>query len=203
MFESLRSALDIRLHTIFTCELAPGCPGSDGETDDVVDAAGLGYTALDQEWKDYKLPLKPIKQRLDRSGFGRLLTHRSTVPLNVQMPPVSSAAPTASIRHYLDPDALGPLLSDSIDDEVIFPSLQLVPTDETGDELKRSRWDYERRAPGWCGREPRSDRCWKANGGGAGFHAASMWRSKMAKLKEAESSEAEVSEKGPGFVVQV
>jgi hypothetical protein len=201
MFESLRSALDIRLHTIFTCELAPGCPG--GETDDVVDAAGLGYTALDKEWKDYKLPLKPIKQRLDRSGFGRLLTHRSTVPLNVQMPPVSSAAPTASIRHYLDPDALGPLLSDSIDDEVIFPSLQLVPTDETGDELKRSRWDYERRAPGWCGREPRSDRCWKANGGGAGFHAASMWRSKMAKLKEAESSEAEVSEKGPGFVVQV
>lgn len=208
-FEEFRSKLTISIHTVFLCDMKPPPEDAEpvkGDGQSESERKGeLGFMAVDKEWEEYSLPLKKSKKRYDLHGIRQTLRHSTSVLLNIRMPP-STGATSDSIRHYTDPAALGIVLSRNVDDQVTFPLLnqELVP--ETG-ELKRNKWDgWEGvRRMGWCYHRSDNERardCYESNKGGGGNHAASMWRSKVEKIKEREEKARAKQDPPTGLVVQ-
>lgn len=202
------------MNTVFRCDITPD-PST--TSDSLGDAARanrkdeLGYTVEDEAWKEYELPIKKLKKRLDVSRTRSFFTHRTTIPLDVRLQSgltsdgSISTENASAIKHYLDAEALAPVISATISDDVSFPLLQLGNVAETEQELKRARWDVYGgvRQQGWCfGKEHPSRKCWESNGGGGSYHAARMWQSKVEKQKERDTRSKTEQESEAALVVQ-
>ena len=135
-----------------------------------------------------------------------MLQHRATTPIKTYLAPYKGSE---IVKHYLEVGALGPVLSNSVDDQVEFLALAPTVREETKDELKKFRWGYfdNRRQAGWCWREDQdrfSSKCWEMNGGGGGYHAARLWQAKEArKANETAQWAGSGSTQIPGLVVQM
>lgn len=226
-FETIRSNLLINLHTAFACQLHVHTPTSHAEThlegDEEETKSELGRTEVDDEWAEYELPPSAeIKKRVvDWSGMSPPLNKRTSVPLDARLPNSTSTddlnVEGSRFVHYLDPTALGPVMTDLDTTSVEFPLLNQIWREEDKDEkLKKRKWDtnHPARSNGWCrgdndqfSRRGRSGPigCWSMNGGGGAKHAARMWQAKEAKKRGEEVSKKEGDKgiNGGGFIVQV
>ncbi|WWD00315.1 hypothetical protein V866_007226 [Kwoniella sp. B9012] len=157
-FESYRSGLEFRLTTIFLCEPL-----------DPYTARSKEAQSEDDEWTEYELPSRENKKKL---RVGTHLTHTGSIPIHLTLTTRhtigSEVAPAPT--HYLDPDALGPV--------ILFPSQQHwqehgtlgVTQEESKDQLRKNRYSsarYERYRPG--------------NIGGGFLHAARLWQKKESR----------------------
>ncbi|OCF59071.1 hypothetical protein L486_03570 [Kwoniella mangroviensis CBS 10435] len=157
-FESYRSMLEFRLTTIFLCEPL-----------DPYTAKSEDTQSEDDDWTEYELPSRENKKKL---RVGTHLTHTGSIPIHLALTTRHTTADEAAPAptHYLDPDALGPV--------ILLPSQQNsqehsrlgVMKEESKDQLRKNRYSsarYDRYRPG--------------NIGGGFLHAARLWQKKESK----------------------
>lgn len=176
---------------------------------------------LDTEWDNYALPVRKSKRR-NNALRGMEFQHTSLIPLDAMLssdeantipfPMTGRLLENGRLVHYLDEGALAPVLSESVEDQIDFPSLNQAIHEETEEERKRSRWGpnvHVGRRDGWCHRANPCRMCYELNGGGGPKLASAMWQSKLANEQEAVRSRADGTETVAGgdhakhaFVVQ-
>src|SRR4051812_24860190 len=103
------------MNTVFRCDIASDLSTASDSSRDTARANKkneLGYTVEDEAWKEYELPIKKLKKRLDVSRTRLFFTHRTTIPLDVRFQsgltsdgPISVENDSA-IKHYLAAEAL-------------------------------------------------------------------------------------------------
>jgi hypothetical protein len=177
VFTTLTPQLSFTLQTTFLCSKTPASEGEGNQNED---------ETLDAKWEEWKLP---AKKQSSSSPFGSMgsygLNHRGYTPLVIHRESNLSVDQQSRLKHYLDPTALAPALSESILSHITplesSAQLNLVGHEnivEEESELKQSRYDLYSSGRGYqprCMRVQSRDRvCW--NNGGGGMHAAKLWQ---------------------------
>lgn len=188
-FETFRSQLQFSLYTAFSCDVHP-----DHESKDKTNEEEM-KTTLDDEWREYELPIRKKKQ-WGTDSLSRAIYKPVTTPFDARLPVVANQE-EMQVVHYLDSTALGPVITDPNTLAVDFPLLNQELREEDKEErVKRQKWnDNNARSGGWCrdnkkknGRwgnaEP--NRCWELNGGGGSHHAGRMWQAREARREGKE-----------------
>ncbi|KAE8542879.1 hypothetical protein D1P53_000942 [Cryptococcus gattii VGV] len=161
-FESFLSTFRVSLHTTFLCENST----SDFAVDEV-SADESRYTERDAEWSEFRLPPKTDESKSRKSQRqGRSLNHDGSIPFAVRL--MSEEAVVDMPVHYLEPQALAPVLS--LDSKLVsdYPRVGSNLREEDPTQLKKSRY-----ADGIRGlSRSRTMR----NNGGLWMHAARLWQ---------------------------
>lgn len=161
-FESFLSTFRVNLHTTFLCENST----SDFAVEKV-SADEPQYTERDAEWSEFRLPPKTDEPKSRKSQRqGRSLNHDGSIPFAVRL--MSEEAVVDMPVHYLEPQALAPILS--LDSKLVsdYPRVGSNLREEDPTQLKKSRY-----ADGIRGLS-RSRTMW--NQGGLWMHAARLWQ---------------------------
>jgi len=196
VFTSLTPQLEFSLQSTFLCSKTP--PEGDGEQNE--------YEDLDAKWEEWRLP---TKKQSSSDPFGSMspyssrgLNHRGYTPLVIHRESSLSVDQQSKLKHYLDPTALAPALSNSIVSRItpLNPSsqLQLVGHEnrvEEEIELKQSRYDLYQSGRGYQSRCRRArfggePSCLRRNNGGDRSHAAKLWQ----RMEEEKKSSKAVVE---------
>ncbi|KIR78795.1 hypothetical protein I306_04157 [Cryptococcus gattii EJB2] len=161
-FESFLSTFRVSLHTTFLCENST----SDFAVD-VVSPDEPQYTERDAEWSEFRLPRKTDESKSRKSQRqGQSLNHDGSIPFAVRL--MSEEAVVDMPVHYLEPQALAPVLS--LDSKLVsdYPRVGSNLREEDPTQLKKSRY-----ADGIRGlSRSRTMR----NQGGLWMHAARLWQ---------------------------
>ncbi|KIR59102.1 hypothetical protein I314_05086 [Cryptococcus bacillisporus CA1873] len=161
-FESFLSTFRVSLHTFFLCENST----SDFAVEEV-SADEPQYTERDAEWSEFRLPPKTDEPKSRKSQRqGRSLNHDGSIPFAVRL--MSEEAVVDMPVHYLEPQALAPILS--LDSKLVsdYPRVGSNLREEDPTQLKKSRY-----ADGIRGlSRSRTMR----NQGGLWMHAARLWQ---------------------------
>nr|XP_031857950.1 uncharacterized protein CI109_006662 [Kwoniella shandongensis]KAA5525022.1 hypothetical protein CI109_006662 [Kwoniella shandongensis] len=163
-FQTIQPTFSFNLYTNFLCE--------DNKNSNVSDPT----VTRDEEWVEYRLPPRTTKKIRDSRG----LPHRGSTPFNLISSENGNVTPTKEgLRHYLDPEALAPVLSLDTTPISNYPKLNTALREETESELVRSRHNPRYR-----------------NGNrvaGAWMHAARLWQGKERKQVASSKKQAEQS----------
>ena len=192
VFTSLTPQLEFSLQSTFLCSKTP--PEGDGEQNE--------YEDLDAKWEEWRLP---TKKQSSTDPFGSMspfssrgLNHRGYTPLVIHRESNLSVDQQSKLKHYLDPSALAPRLSNSIVSSIVplksSAQLKLVGhenREEEEIELKQSRYDLYSSGRGYqslCMKSRRAGdpSCYRRNGGG-GSHAAKLWQRMEEEKKSSEA----------------
>lgn len=179
-FTTILSEIRIDLRTTFLCAIPP----------DAEEVQPSEAEKLDNEWEEYRLPLK--SKKASRKGFpgmhSRGLQHHGTLPFPITRPSSLDPNQKVKLKHYLDSGAKAPLLSTEtlsetrpLSDDLELPLVGDIVRNEEEYELKQSRYDLYRSGRQHqprCRGGPGQGGCWNRNNGGGGNHAAKLWQRK-------------------------
>lgn len=161
-FESFLSTFRVTLHTTFLCENS-----TSAFVVEEVSADEPQYTERDAEWSEFRLPPKTDESKSRKSQRqGRSLNHDGSIPFAVRL--MSEKAVVDMPVHYLEPQALAPVLS--LDSKLVsdYPRVGSNLHEEDPTQLKKSRY-----ADGVRGL---SRSRMMRNNGGLWMHAARLWQ---------------------------
>jgi len=207
VFTSLTPQLSFTLQTTFLCSKTQ--PEVDGDPNE--------YEDLDAKWEEWRLPTKKQSSSDPFGSMGsfssRGLNHRGYTPLVIHRESNLSVDQQSKLKHYLDPTALAPRLSNSIVSSIVplksSAQLKLVGhenREEEEIELKQSRYDLYSSGRGYqslCmkARHAGDPSCYRRNGGG-GSHAAKLWQRMEEEKKSSEAVlETNKAKDAPGQTV--
>jgi hypothetical protein len=180
----MQPQLELRLSTEFLCDRKSthswNGPPVDSQLHDTGDV-----------WNEWTLPIR--KHKISRSKYSRGGQYRHTGRLDVRVniaPEMDAEREQGTIRHYLDPQALSPVISLSATRpaEQDFPLLNQVVAEESVETMLRNRYGegaFNIRERGHVCRQKKyrygQAQCWTRNMGGAYVHAAKLWETKLAQ----------------------
>lgn len=161
-FQSFLSTFRVGLRTTFLCENST----SDFVVDEV-SADESQYIERDAEWSEFRLPPKTDESKSRKSQRrGRSLNHDGSIPFAVRL--MSEEAVVDMPVHYLEPQALAPVLS--LDSKLVsdYPRVGSNLREEDPTQLKKSRYAD--------GNRHLSRSRTMRNEGGLRMHAARLWQ---------------------------